>query len=73
MTLTGSPAGGNGFGAEPAVAYSPPRRDLNTMYPVFGPQAKRIAAALGSLDLPVEVLTDPDALLFELARETASG
>jgi hypothetical protein len=43
------------------------------MYPVFGPQAKRIAAALGSLDLPVEVLTDPDALLFELARETASG
>jgi hypothetical protein len=34
--------------------------------PVFGPQAGLLAEALATLDIPTRILTDPDALTFEL-------
>jgi len=34
--------------------------------PVFGPHADILAAALATLDIPTQVLTEPDELLFEL-------
>ncbi len=37
--------------------------------PVYGPQAGLIARALGALDIPTEVLTERDRLLFELVRK----
>jgi len=37
--------------------------------PVFGPHARLLSAALGSIDIPSEILSDPNELLFELVRK----
>ncbi|MEA3413009.1 MAG: hypothetical protein U9R74_15920 [Pseudomonadota bacterium] len=37
--------------------------------PVFGPHASLLSAALGSIDIPTEILSDPNELLFELVRK----
>lgn len=37
--------------------------------PAFGPKAKLLAEALGSIDIPVAVLGDTEQLLFELVRK----
>jgi ketopantoate reductase len=37
--------------------------------PAYGPNAKLLETALGSIDIPVQVLHDSEALLFELVRK----
>ena len=37
--------------------------------PVYGEHAAIVARALGALDIPAEILDDPDRLLFELVRK----
>jgi hypothetical protein len=37
--------------------------------PVYGPEAKRLAAALAAIDLPAHTLSDAETLLWELVRK----
>lgn len=37
--------------------------------PIFGPRSDLLAAALATLDIPTQILTEPDELLFELVAK----